>query len=151
MLLNYEVFPLWQMETSTIPIPAWSRRIMLLNYFGWFFPQPWLVFSHVCDNQYPAKYLKEGSVDLQGPRAESCLLLVLGSLLCAQPKLSSYSERTELTLLVFHSSGITVLYYVCPMSQVPFFLLFFYFSSCFRQKEESGPHYSILTGNRSSS
>lgn len=47
------------METCTFPIPAWSLRVVLFNYLGWFFPQTQLVSSHVCDNHCSAEYLKK--------------------------------------------------------------------------------------------
>lgn len=46
MTMNYEIFPLWLLATGTVPSPLWAADTIPSSPLEWFFPWPWVVFSH---------------------------------------------------------------------------------------------------------
>lgn len=57
--------------SSTIPGPLWMPGIRPFNFFECLFHWPWIVYTHICANQYSVEY------------SRSLLFFLCGVLLCS--------------------------------------------------------------------
>lgn len=90
---------------KAIPGPVWVLRVFHLLLFWWFFPQPWIVFSHSCSTQFSGEGL------VWGPLFSLCVAL---SSPISCPMNSTHHSLLELPTLSTQLRETSVLFLGSP-------------------------------------